>query len=158
MLYNICLFWQLEENIMTSSEKKEQIETLIAFSQKVKVESEKNLTMMNKTYFDENIINNAREVNQIACKQKHLENIKFDDDCTFETAYNQVKERAKTLQARVTQQSLRVNKRIEDEATIWALYAEVETQYFDSNVLLEDCATLSARFKERPAPESDLAL
>ena len=143
---------------MTNFEKNEQIETLIAFSQKVKEESQANLTMMNKTYFDENIINNAREVNQIANKQEHMESIVFADDATFESAYNLVKERAKTLQERVTQQALRVNKRIEDEPTILTLYAEVETQYFDSNVLLEDCAALSARFKERPAPDADLAL
>ena len=140
---------------MTGSEKKEQIETLIAFSQKVVRESEANLTAMNKAYFDANIISNAREVNSIACKQKHMANIEFAEDATFEDAFNTVKERAKTLQARAAQQTLRVNKRISDEPTILALYAEVETQYFDAKVLLDDCSALASRFKERPTPEPE---
>lgn len=141
---------------MTNSEQTEQIETLIAFSQKIKEMSESNLTAMNKAYFDKNIINNAREVNQMACKHTRMENLKFENDATFETAFAEVKERAKLLQERVVQQSLYVGKHIDDEQTILALYAEVETQYFDAKVLLEDCSTLASTFKERPAKDADL--
>ncbi len=140
---------------MTSAEKKEQIETLIDVSQRIKKDSEANLTAMNKAYFDKNIINNAREVNTIACKQPHMENLEFTEDTTFEDAFNAVKKRAIHLQERVVQQTMYVNKPISDEQAILALYAEVETQYFDATVLIEDCSALASRFKERPAPEPE---
>lgn len=146
---------------MTSSEKNEQIETLIAFCKEIATLSESNLTAMNEAYFDKNIINtieNAREVNTMSYKQNRMETIEPAEDATFEDTYEVVKERAKVLKERAIEQSQNVKKRIDDEQKILEFYAEVEAQYFNSKVLLEDCSTLVSRFKERPAPDTGLEL